>query len=126
MEHKDFKDMKSKIITVSRNLTTSGMNFSAQIVGVNFIPDTVVVRSMTLACGATAIAAKVYTDLLPGHMAVIAAPSNGIGLATPNLCYQCDKGNGNYQFILQDASGAQIAAAADNPQLFIQLEFIRH
>ncbi len=125
-DHKDNKSKVSKIVIVSRNLTTSGMTFSTQISGVNFTPDTIIVRSMVLACNATAIAAKVYTDLIQGHMAVIAAPANGVGVATPMLRFQSTNGNGNYQFTLQDASGAQIAAAVDNPQIFIQLEFIRH
>ncbi len=116
----------SKIITISRNLTTSCMTFSQQISGVNFTPDEVIVRNVTLACGATAISTKIYSDLVVGYLCVVAAPSNGVGIQAPLLRFVTNKGDGNYQFTLQDASGAQVAAAADNPQLFIQLEFIRH
>jgi hypothetical protein len=124
-KHIKSSSKKTKVVTISNNLTTSGMDFSTTIQGVNFTPDIVIVKVVTLSCGATAIATKIYSNLIQGHIAVVGAPSNGVGIATPGTIFDCQNGNGNWQFILQDATGAKIAAANDNPQLFIQLEFIR-
>lgn len=115
-----------RIVTIRQDLLIAP-EFDVSVNTLNFVPDEVVVRLISLATGAFAapIAFTIYSDLFNDNfISISATPSSAVNIC-PNTSWRPQGGNGTWHFTC--LNGLPAARTFTNAiVIFMQLEFIKH